>query len=113
MARWRQVYNEETGKSEFIPIDEAARHRDISASVHGDIESFVSPVDGSVISDRKQLREHNKRNNVVQTSEFGTEHWDIKRKERERLYNGEYTPAEKQARKMEIHEAIMRAERAN
>jgi len=114
MARWRQVYNEETGKSEFIPIDEAAARRDGSGtSLHTAFEPFVSPVDGSVISDRRQLREHNARNNVVQTSEYGTEHWETKRKERERLYTGQHSAAEKQARKMEIHEAIMRAERAN
>jgi hypothetical protein len=63
--RWRQ--DAKTG--EFIPIDEAARASTGSA-IHGDIQSFVSPVDGSVISDRHQLREHNKRNNVVNAAEF-------------------------------------------
>jgi hypothetical protein len=63
--RWRQC--RETG--EFIPIDEAAR-ASAGSAIHGDIQSFVSPVDGSVISDRHQLREHNKRNNVVNAAEF-------------------------------------------
>ena len=110
MDRWRQ--DAKTGK--LYPIDEAAARRDGSGtSLHTAFEPFVSPVDGSVISDRRQLREHNARNNVVQTSEYGTEHWETKRKERERLYTGQHSAAEKQARKMEIHEAIMRAERAN
>ncbi len=56
--RWRQ--DRITGK--LIPTDEAAARRDAGAAVHGDITPFVSPVDGTVISDRKQLREHNKRN---------------------------------------------------
>ena len=30
-------------------------------------EAFVSPVDGSVIESKRALREHNKRNNVVNT----------------------------------------------
>ena len=105
--RWRQ--DAKTGK--LIPIDEAARRQ--TSAIHGDIESFISPVDGSIISDRKQLREHNKRNNVVNCHEFDQGFLDRKRKERERIYTGEHTPAEKQARGMEIHEAIMRAERAN
>lgn len=100
--RWRQ--DRHTG--EFIPVDEAARKRDGGAAIHGPIEAFVSPVDGSVISDRRQLREHNKRHNVVNTHEFGTEHWDIKKKERERLYNGEHTSAEKQSRGEEINRVI-------
>ena len=106
--RWRQ--DRHTG--EFIPIDEAARKKD-GVSLHTKFEPFVSPVDGSVISDRAQLRRHNEKNNVVQTSEFGTEHWDIKRKERERFYNGEHTSAETWKRKAEIYEAINKAERAN
>jgi hypothetical protein len=69
--RWRQSLNEETGKYEFIPVDDAARrHGSVGASIHGDISPFVSPVDGSVVSDRAQLREHNKRNNVVNYHEF-------------------------------------------
>ena len=109
--RYRQVWNKELQKSEFIPIDAAARNREALSAIHGDIQPFVSPVDGTVISDRKQLREHNKRNNVVNTQEFGTEHWEIKRKERERLYTGEHTPAEKLARKQELYEVFARAER--
>ena len=35
-----------------------------------DIEPFRSPVDGSIISGRASLREHNLRNGVVQTEEL-------------------------------------------
>ena len=112
MARWVQVWNEELGKSEFIPRDEAAARSDLSRiAIHGDITPFVSPVDGSVISDRKQLREHNKRHNVVNLDEFGTDHWDNKRKEREKFFNGEHTPQESLKRKQEIWEIVHRAER--
>lgn len=36
-----------------------------SALVVGDIEPFISSLDGSLISGRSSLREHNARNNVV------------------------------------------------
>jgi hypothetical protein len=108
--RWRQSWNEELGKHEFIPIDDGARLATRSA-IHGDIQSFVSPVDGSVITDRAQLREHNKRNNVVNCSEFDGAEQNKRREERERLYTGEHTPIEKLARKQEIYETMMRQER--
>lgn len=111
MARWVQRWNEELGKSEFIPRDEAAARRDSSAAIHGPIEAFVSPVDGSVISDRKQLREHNKRNGVVNFDEFGTDHWDNKRKERDRLYTGDRTKEQIRADRMQINEIINHHER--
>jgi hypothetical protein len=81
MARWRQVYNEEKDKYELVPITDSSRAKASSADIHGDIESFRSPVDGSIISDRKQLREHNKRNGVVSAEEFSDEYYA--RKERE------------------------------
>lgn len=112
MPRWRQVYNEETGKSEFIPIDEAARRADGGQHyIHGDIDSFVSPVDGSVISDRKQLEEHNRRHGVVSAHEFSPEFYARKAEERARLYSGEYTKQESLRRKQEINEIINRLER--
>ena len=111
MPRWVQRWNEESGKYELIPRDEAAVRFGGGTAVHGDIESFVSPIDGSVITDRKQLREHNKRHNVVNQAEFNPEYLEKKKKERERLYNGEHTPQEKLARKQEIWETIHRLER--
>jgi len=106
--RWRQ--DKVTGK--LIPIDQAARAQGRSPHILGDIESFVSPVDGTVITDRAQLREHNKRNNVVNAGEFSQEFYDRKAKERARLYTGEQTTAEKQQRGEEINNIIDHLERA-
>ena len=105
MARWRQVWDEVAEKYIMVPLDESAQRRD-GVAIHASFEPFVSPVDGSVIGSRKQLEEHNRRNNVVQTREFGTEHWDIKRKEREKFYSGQHSSREKWERKAEIHSAI-------
>jgi len=110
MPRWRQTTNPATGKSEFVPIDHAARQQ-ASANVHGDIESFVSPVDGSVISDRKQLREHNKRHGVVNAGEFSKEFYAEKAKERADFYEGRHSRKEELERKQQIHEILVRAER--
>lgn len=108
MPRWRQ--DRETG--ELVPIDEtAARQSGGHAVVHGDIESFVSPVDGTVISDRKQLREHNKRNNVVCADEFSPEHYQRKMKEQEAFFTGKHSKEETFKRKQEIYNSIIRAER--
>jgi hypothetical protein len=108
--RWRQSWNEETKKYEFIPVDDAARQQaGVGAAVHGDIVSFVSPVDGTVISDRKQLREHNKRNDVVNSQEFSQEHYDRKAKERSDRGN---TRQEVFARKQAMYDEIIKQERA-
>ncbi len=104
--KWRQDAN--TGK--LIPIDRE-RKKISGAFIHGDIAAFVSPVDGSIISDRKQLREHNKRNGVVSADEFTPEFYARKAKERARFYNGEYTRKEQFQRKQEIYNIIERLER--
>ena len=41
-----------------------------SASVMGDLESFVSPIDGSVVSGRAGLREHCRKHSVVPTADL-------------------------------------------
>lgn len=67
--RYRQILNKETNRYELIPIG-SERSSSVAPAIHGDIESFRSIVDGTVISDRKQLREHNKRNGVVNTADL-------------------------------------------
>jgi hypothetical protein len=108
--RWRQSLNEETGKYEFIPVDDSARLA-AHGAIHGDIQSFVSSVDGSVITDRKQLREHNKRNDVVNTAEFDG-HWENQAKVREAHYTGKSSRQETLKRRQEIYETITKMERA-
>jgi hypothetical protein len=99
-VRWIQRVNPD-GTSRFDEVG-ARNNLGRSASIQGDIEAFVSPVDGTIISDRKQLREHNKRNKVENIQEFE----GVKKP-----VTGEHTSAQKLARKQEIYETIMRAER--
>ena len=107
MARWRQ--DKTTGK--MIPIDEEARKRDGGHSIHGIFEPFKSMVDGTLISTNRQLREHNKRNNVVNAGEFSQGHFEEKAKERANFYEGKHSRKETLKRKQEIYETMMRAER--
>ena len=112
MPRWKQVVNEQTGKSEFVPIDAAARALEPQgAAIHGIFEPFKSMVDGTVISTNKQLREHNTRNNVVNADEFSPEFYERKAQERADFYQGKHSRQESLKRKQEIYETMMRAER--
>jgi len=52
-----------------------------------DIEPFKSPVDGSIVTGRRSLREHNKRNDVTNAADF-KETWEKAAKEREKFYTG-------------------------
>ncbi len=53
-----------------------------------DIEPFVSPVDGTTISGRAALREHNRLHNVTNVADFENE-WRRKAKERNAMYSGD------------------------
>jgi anti-sigma28 factor (negative regulator of flagellin synthesis) len=53
-----------------------------------DIEPFVSPVDGKIITGRRALRDHNKRHNVTNAADF-KEEWSRKEKERAAFYSGD------------------------
>lgn len=104
IERGRFIQDPETGK--LVPANEYVRPAsECNAAIHGDIESFVSPVDGSVIDDRKKLREHNIRHGVVHTHEYGEGYFERHRKERESIINGSH-PSCKAERIEKIKEAI-------
>ena len=112
MARYRQVLDQKTGEYVLVPADEAAARREqIDIAVRGNFDAFVSPVDGSLIRNHRELEDHNRRNNVVNSAEFSPEFMERKRKERERVFTGERTSQQVQRDRMFIHEMINRAER--
>ena len=47
-----------------------------------DIEPFVSPIDGQVITTRPMLKRHNKAHGVTNTADYSKEFLDGRRKER-------------------------------
>ena len=108
--RWRQ--DRETGK--LYPVDEAAAKRDAQSGVsivRDNFEPFRSVVDGTVISNHRQLEEHNRRNNVVLADEFDQSHYRQREEERRKLYTGEFTKKERLQRRQEIYERWMSQER--
>ena len=97
----------------LVLADTYYRPKTFSHSIHGFHEPYVSPVDGSIITDAKSLRNHNAKNNVVHSAEFDSATVKKQQAERQRILSGEHTSQETQARKQEIYETIIRAERAN
>lgn len=51
-------------------------------------EPFISPIDGKEIRNKRELHEHNKRHNVIQTTEGHDQDWQREEKRRERFLNG-------------------------
>jgi len=103
--RRRYRWNPETLRQE--PIDESPRAGGIT--IMPDIEPFVSPVDGKVITGRRALREHNKKHDVTNIADFKNE-WAEKAKERARFYNGD-TSYDSQRRKEHLIRAIEKLRR--
>ena len=68
----------------LIPASEYVRPKSANAHyyIQPDIDTFKSVVDGSVVSSRRQLAEHNKRNNVVCAGEYDNNYYERKAKER-------------------------------
>lgn len=83
--RRRYRYNPATKEMELLSESQGSGR---GILVCGDIEPFKSVVDGTTISGRAALREHNKRNGVTFTEDYKGE-WDTKRKERDRMYGGD------------------------
>ena len=73
-----------------------------------DIEPFVSPVDGTHISSRSRLREHNERNNVVNFHEFDGV-WEEKAAERRAIAENTHKPT-KEARLKDVIAAVDKVE---
>jgi len=51
-------------KEDYTPPDDSRVY------IHGDIESFVSPITKELISDRRQLREHNREHGVTNSADY-------------------------------------------
>lgn len=66
----------------LIPADEYEPPSKKMHYVHGDIESFVSPIDKSVITGRSHLREHNNKHGVTNIRDYGENYFERKAHER-------------------------------
>jgi hypothetical protein len=96
---------------EFVPRHLYVRpNPNQSADIQGDLHDFVSPIDQTLISDRGQLREHNKRHGVTNTQDYGDGWFEKKAKERQELF-GANREQDKTERRGVINNAIEQANR--
>jgi len=95
-VRRRYRYNSETKEMEEVGQESRAQ----SPLVMGDIEPFVSPIDGAIISSRPHLREHMRKHGVTHSSDFDSPggFWDKKRQARADYLAGKTNPDSKQRR---------------
>ena len=91
VARW--IQDPETGK--LIPAEEYQRDDPSAPYVQGDIESFKSPIDGSIISDRAHLRAHNKRHGVTDSRDYSGEYFKSKAAERASILSSDNEKAKR------------------
>lgn len=85
--RRRYRYSQTTKEMEEV-TNEQVRPEGFGVLVSGDISPFKSSVDGSVITGRRGLREHNKRNQVTFTEDFRG-HWDSEASKRAKMHTGD------------------------
>ncbi len=50
--------------------------------------NFLSPVDGKEIRNKQELHNHNRRHNVIQTTDGHNQDWDAAKTKRDRYFNG-------------------------
>lgn len=109
-GRWRQC----SVCDQLIPIDEWELHPHVNSGDHhqaafvqGDIETFKSPIDGSIISDRAHLREHNRKHGVTDMRDYSPEYIK-KRADARQQYLGGTTEKARRDRVNTIMESIER-----
>tara|TARA_R110000744_G_scaffold262996_1_gene377476 strand:+ start:123 stop:458 length:336 start_codon:yes stop_codon:yes gene_type:complete len=93
----RTYRQDETGK--FV---EVSRERDIGVFIRDDIDPYVSPIDGSVISSRSVERQHNFRHGVSNDMD------SLREKTQRRNEKPAETSQDRHERKLAIKDAIER-----
>lgn len=90
-----------TGK--LIPRDEYVRpNMNKCPAVHGDFNSFVSPIDQTLIDDRGKLRRHNKQHGVTDMRDYGVGYTQ----DRAKMRKAKETAELNSSRLNDIHAAI-------
>jgi hypothetical protein len=102
-----QLIDWSVGREDRIAASEAAKAKaDARAPIrsHKGFEEFVSPVDKTIISDRGQLREHNKRNGCTNISDYGPDYHARRGKEMHQQRQGKNDKQERyQAIRKSMH----------
>jgi len=92
-------------RCKLIPKAEYYPQEKVSVQIMPDIQPFVSPVDGKVITSRTKLRAHNREHGVTNIRDYGEETRMKGELERQKRITGS-TPQAKRERKMLIAEEL-------
>jgi hypothetical protein len=101
--RRKYRYNAET--KEMEEITDGPKY--VGGIIMGDIEPFISPVDGSCISSRSVLRDHMRQHGLAYTDDYNKPggFWEKKQKARADYLAGRVNPDSK-ARKSQMSDAF-------
>ena len=103
MPRW--IQDPKTGK--LVPQDQYHGTEPNRLYVLGDIQPFVSPIDGTLISSRSKLRDHNNRHGVTNSSDYSPEFLAKRKKARDDEITGNTKKAQQERRQL-IDETLRR-----
>lgn len=84
----------------LIPKEEYHQDVSIGLYIHGDIESFESPIDKSIISDRGQLRKHMKEHGVTNSADYPADYMKKRSQERNAEMFGDTSQATAERREL-------------
>lgn len=103
------VQDIKTGR--FIPKSEITYSSPDAPAVLTAPEPFISPIDGTLIDDRAQLRRHNKRHGVTDFRDYGKGYFERKQQERETVLRSSSSSAKEERvheikRAMQMHGAM-------
>lgn len=101
------VWDSELGH--LVSRETFKRPENDTPAIHGDIEAFVSPIDQTVVSGRKQLRQHMRDNGVTDSRDYSQDHYDKHATQRKQALNGEL-PEQRRERLDSIKRAIYEME---
>lgn len=102
-GRW--IQDSVTGK--LIPRDQFVRKQVNAPAVHGDIVDFVSPITRELITDRGQLRRHNKEHGVTNSADYSPEFMAKRSKARDDEMTGNTREARAERREL-INQSMRR-----
>lgn len=76
----RTTYRRDAETGEFIPLEEWYERNHVeetnaASMINRTFESFKSTIDGTIISDNRQLEAHNKRNKVTNINDYSEDHF--------------------------------------
>jgi hypothetical protein len=96
------TFKHDPDSGDFITLGEweqkhgKSPRRSKAKGLGSDIEAFVSPVDGTVVTGRASLREHNERNGVTNIGDYEAGHFEKRGKEMKAEATGQTAEAKQE-----------------